>query len=532
MGGISIDWFNKLLGRFIPAQTLANVREGIKHPVHWVRGEGIDPDHITPWELLLYFFHRAFSSMFSGFTDKQDFLYKERFRIPPNSISVAGVVSSVWDAVNDPILGGWMDRKRLGPQALRKIMRASAITGSILTVVKLFDGGMSTWQHLAVLMFCNMTQDILGTMNGIADQKMRSGISPSSQQRGRINVWGNMGYQFSWAIANLPTVLMGFREVFGLDDYQIIFFGACIFLPFGIAAWILPTFVRQRVDYSYPVAVPQADGEDAEPPEKPTLAQTFQVVKHNRYFIANSIANFLTVFSPDMGDELMIYRYIMPKYRVFGREMGGEGLLLLKQMLSGNLSTVLQPFQRQIINRLGGPLRAQQLKCVVNIFSKLMMYLVGYKSPWRFGVLILMETLINASVSMDQVAEGLLNYEWYDYVELKTGQRSEGVTTAVDSLFKKSITNNIGQVTGNAFLDWTGFRGGYTEDGTRPPEKYLKFMWPMYTLIPVLDHAIWFTARSFVRWKPQDREQTELLLAERRAAEQALREELAEDDAP
>jgi len=509
----------KLLSRFLPAQTVENLFEGVRHPVSWVRGEGIPPDHITPWELLLYFFNRAFASMSDGFTGKQDFLYKEYYRIPPNQISIAGVISSIWDALNDPVLGSWMDKKRLGAGALRLILRISAISGSIMAVVKLIDGGMTPWQHLALLMFCNMSQDIVGTMAGVADQKMRAGISPSSQQRGRINVWSNMGYQFTWIIANLPTVLMGFRGFFGFSDYQIILYGASILLPFAVTAHILPSFIRQRVDFTQSI-----EGEEGQS-EKRNLAQTFEVIKHNRYFIANTVASFITVFTPDMGDELMIYRYIMPKYRVFGQEMSGEGLLLFKQMLSGNLSTVIQPFTRQLINRMGGPLRAQQIKCIINIVSKLVMYLVGYKTMWRFAIVILMESFINASGSWDGVAEGMLNYEWYDYVELQTGLRSEGVTSAVRNLFGKIVTNNIGQVTGNAFLQWTGYRGGYTEDGTRPPDRYLKFMWPMYTLIPVVDHAIWFACRSFVKWKPEDRERTEEALAERRAAAQGLKEE-------
>jgi len=545
-------------------ETLNNVKAGVHDPKGWLKGDGIPPDHITPWELLLFFFNRAFGDMSKGFTDKQDFLYKEVFRIPANKISVAGVVSSVWDAVNDPLLGSWMDKKRFGPQQLRLIMRISAVTGSVFAVLKLFDGGMSVWQHLGLLMFCNMTQDIIGTMQSVADQKMRAGISPLSQQRGRVNVWGNMGYQFTWIIGNLPTVLMGFREVFGLTDYQIIFIGSCILLPFAITAHILPSFVKQRVDYSklsgevlsFNVPEGESDGESApesaedsdggiggareiwkeepieqnpldEVPKRNGFMQNFQVIKYNKYFIANSIASFITVFSPE-SDEQLLYRYLMPTYKVFGKPMYGDALLLLKQMLSGNLSTVLQPFWRQIINRLGGPLRAQQIKALINIFCKLMMYLFGYKSIWRFGVLVFMELFINASVQMDGVAEGILKYEFFDYVELKTGQRSEGVTTAIDNLFSKIVTRNIGQVTGNAFLSWTGFKGGYTEDGTRPPERYLKYIWPLYTLVPVLDHAIWFTCRSFVKWKPEDRERTELELAERRAAAQRLRDEAEE----
>ena len=478
----------------------------------------------------MFFFNRAFGSISDGFTGKQDFLYKEVYRIPPNSVSVAGVVSSVWDAVNDPILGSWMDKKRFGPDVLRAIMRISAISGSVFAVVKLFDGGMSAWQRLGLLMFCNMTHDIVATMNDVANRKMCAGISPLTQQRGRIEVWKNMGYQFTWLFSNAPTIMMGFRDTFGFTDYQIIFYGALMLLPFAVAANILPSFIRQRVDFTAHTSA-RLVGEEEEippPPAKRTLAQQFAVVKHNKYFIANNIAKFITVFSPDMGDELMIYRYLMPKRSVFGREMGGEGLLLLKQLLSGNLSTVIQPFTRQLINKIGGPLRAQQLKCVINMAAKLVMYLAGYKTIWRFAVVVLMESFVNASGSWDGVAENMLNYEWFDYVELKTGERSEGVTMAINNLFTKSVTDNIGRITGNAFLQWTGYRGGYTQDGTRPPERYLKFMWPMYTLIPVLDHGIWLACRSFVKWKPEDRERTELALAERRAAAETLREETAE----
>ena len=517
--GCAIGRFSELLGRIVPEETRARLKEGIRHPARWVRGEGIPPDHITPWELLLYFFNRAFGSMSEGFTGKQDFLYKEVYRIPPNNISVAGVLSSVWDAVNDPILGSWMDKKRLGPRALRTILRVSAVTGSVLAVVKLIDGGLSPWGHLALLMFCNMSQDIIGTLAGVADQKMRAGISPSSQQRGRIAVWSNVGYSFSWFIANAPTALMGFSQVLGLSDYQIIFIGACIMLPFGIAASMLPTFIRQRVDYS----------KDA-PEEKRSWKETFQVIKHNRYFIFNAIASFITMFSPDVGDELMIYRYLMPTFRVFGKEMGGEGLLLFKQMLSGNLSTVLEPFNRQLINKMGGPLRAQMFHSVIVMISKSVMYFAGYKSIPRLAVLILMESFVNAAGAWDGVAGAMLSYEFYDYVELKTGQRSEGVTTAMDGLFKKIVTNNIGQVTGNLFLQWTGYRGGYKEEGTRPPARYLKYIWPMFCLMPLVDQSIWLTARSLVKWRPEDRERTELALAERRAAAEKLREETKNEE--
>ena len=510
--------------------------------MRWVRGEGIPEENITPWELLLFFFNRAFSGMFDGFAGKQDFLYKEYFRVPVNQISAAETVASVWDAVNDPILGGWMDKKRFGPRGLRNIMRISAVVGTVFAVLLLIDGDMTHLQRLIMMASFKMVGDITGTMNAVASQKMRAGISPSTQQRGRIDVWGNMGASLTWAIGNLPQFLMSFTR---LTDYQIIFIGALIFMPFGIAAHILPTFIRQRVDYSQPtqpnlVPTPIAPAMKPEPAENESgtaerpaaggaggagLLHSFAVVRHNRYFIVNSIASFITVFSPDMGDELMIYRYLMPTHTIFGEPVTGEFLLSIKQLLSGTLSNILQPFHRQIINKVGGPLRAQQLKCLLNIFNRVVMYFGGYKTLWSFALIVLMESIWNATFGFDGVAGAMMNYQWYDYVELKTGERSEGVTTAVNNLFSKIVTNNIGRVTGNAFLDWTGYTGGYKQDGIRPPERFLKSMWPMYTLIPALDHTIWFIARLFVKWTPEDAERTELALAERRAALKEMTEE-------
>ncbi|MDR3314281.1 MAG: hypothetical protein LBS96_07480, partial [Oscillospiraceae bacterium] len=224
--------FKNLVTKVIPTQTYDNVMEGAHHPVKWVRGEGIPDGHITPWELLLYAVSQFGTSLSGGYAGQQDFLFKESYRVPARLTTIGGVTSSVWDAINDPILGFMMDKLRLGVPTLRKILRISAVTSNILGVVKMINGGLTPWQHIFLLVFCNMSQDIIGTMAGVADQKIRAGVSPLSQQRGRINVWSGMGMQFAWPMSTLvPTLLMAFRSVFQYTDEQIIFVGACICLP-------------------------------------------------------------------------------------------------------------------------------------------------------------------------------------------------------------------------------------------------------------------------------------------------------------
>jgi len=511
----------------VPEQTIANVRAGVRSPKQWLKGEDIPPDHITPWELLIMAISAAFGNMSGGFTGRLDFLFKEVYRVPPNYMSVQNVVTSIWDAINDPLIGAYMDKKRYGPSTLKKIMRLSAFTGHTLNIIRMIDAGLSPFQHVFLLAVCKMTQDIIGTFDGVAGAKIRAGISPSTQQRARLEVWIKMGWQFTWNIANLPTLFMGFRDVFKWTDYQIIFIGALIFYPFAVISSLLPTLVKQRIDFTRESPLITGEGEYHPSEEYRSLRESFQVVKHNKYFVFNCIARFITAFTPNVGDELLVYRYLVPSFKVFGREMSGEGVLLIKQIISGTPSTFMQPFNRQIVNKLGGPLKAQQLKSWIDVAGKFTQFLVGYNTIPKLAVMVATETAINAAVNWDGIAGNMLNYEWYDYVELKTGERSEGVTAAVNGLFDKIVAANVDNVTYNAFLSWTGYRGGYLADGTRPPDRFMKWMWPMYTLVPVLDNLIYIICRSFVKWTPKDREETEKALAERRE-EARLRKETAE----
>lgn len=246
------DWLTTPGGKLrakISPESQKELRSMILHPMVWVKGADVPEGHVTPWELLIFAFSGFLGSAAAGFSSKQDFLFKEYYRIAPNKLSVGAVISSIWDAANDPVLGSFMDRKRMGPAAWRKIMRIAAITGHCMTVVKMLDGGMSDWQHVALLVACNCLQDILGTMDAVAGQKLRAGISPYTQQRARTQVWNSVGSQCGYPIANIPMLLMGLRDVFHMNDYQIIVMGTVLMLPFNIAASYLITYIRQRVDF-------------------------------------------------------------------------------------------------------------------------------------------------------------------------------------------------------------------------------------------------------------------------------------------
>ncbi|MCL2107113.1 MAG: MFS transporter [Oscillospiraceae bacterium] len=519
-----------------PPELREELKKSIRHPVSWVKGVEIkDGNRIAPYELLVFSVANFLSSLSGAYAGKQDFLFREVYRVPPNLMSVGGIATSLYDAFNDPFVGTWMDRWRLPAQKLKWIMRIAAVTGHTLDLIRMVDGGLGPWGHILLLIFCNCLKDTINTFDSVAIYKLRSSISPYTQERVRVSIWESVGGQMAYPLTTIPLILMGWKDTFGFSDYQIIFIGALIFLPVNIIASAMKSFIKVRVDFNAKLraeeAARQKDSqedlsedfisedfteENAGAPEKLSVRETLGVVKYNKYFKVNMICGLLAVLTPTAGDSLVQWRYLAPKATVFGQTMSGEGWLLLKDTLSGVLNTILNPFGRQIVNLFGGPLKMQKIKSAVDVVGHLIKFAAGIRTVPGIFINILVDNVLMVIGGADGVAGNMLNYEFYDYVELQTGIRSEGITTSVQGLINKTVTNNIGTVTGNAALDWMGYRGGYLEEGSKPPERYMKYVWPLATLAPVIDNLIYLIGRSTIKWTPEDREYTESALKERR----------------
>ncbi|MFR7951491.1 MAG: hypothetical protein ACLU8W_13340 [Clostridia bacterium] len=114
--------------RKLSTENQEEIRHILLSPVSWFKGVDTPEGHVTPWELAIFMVSTMLTTGGGGFSGRLDFLFKEYYHISPNKMSVAGVISSLWDAFNDPILGSWMDRKKMGPKQWRFVMRLAAVT--------------------------------------------------------------------------------------------------------------------------------------------------------------------------------------------------------------------------------------------------------------------------------------------------------------------------------------------------------------------------------------------------------------------
>jgi len=540
-------WLDKLLVKFkVSDAGRAEVQQILREPIVWLKGEYMVFGQLAPWEKLIFFIQGFTQTASEQWTWGRDRLYRYTYNVNPNMLTVSGIITSLWDAFNDPFIGQWMDRHPMKDSTHRRIVRINHNVGVLMGFFFLFDLGLTPVQRMVMYTVMVCVKDILGTMRDVSFAKFYAGITPYSAERGRAMVWEGVGAQTGYPFGNIPAYILGFvKDRQTWSDYRVYTRGYAITMPLMICTGIIATFVRNRVQFQMEA---KADAPDmqAEPtametkqaPEEPKLSikESLAVLKHNKFVIYGTIANLVTMLTPGF-DMYPVIRFMFPERKapkflqnLLGPTIRGEGYMTLSKQISGIPITFLYPFRKVITDKIGGPKRMMVAFCLTQIAMGLVRWGFGYKSVAALVMMILTDTVNETMGPFNGYASGILRYEMFDYVEYKTGVRSEGITMAFESFVNKIIANNLNHLTGNAFMAWSGIHE-IDVNAAKPvvPERFEKYAWPMATLTMAADAAIMLASRMAFPYDPAQKDVIEADLKERRALAQAKIAEIKEE---
>ena len=542
-------WVDRVLVKFkVSDEGRAEVQEIIDSPKTWLKGEATALGHLAPWEKLLFFIQGFTETATEQWEWGRDRLYRYTFKVNPNHITISDIVCRVWDAFNDPFIGQWMDRHPWQDNTYRWVIRINHVISVIFGFIYLLDLGLTPVQRMVMYTVTVCIRDILGTMRQVAFAKYYAGITPYSAERGKATTWENVGRQGGYTVGNIPAWIFGFvkdRQLW--SDYRVYTRGYAITMPLKLVTGIVGTYAVNKVQFQAQAMAGRTAADTDEElasveaqisGEEPKLSvrESFAVLKHNKYMLYGTVANILQMISPAI-DIYPIVRFMYPVRRtpkllrgLLGDTIRGEGYMQLSKQLSGLPITILYPFLGPVMKKLGGPKKTLVLSSVLYIVLNSVRFAAGYKSGFALAMNILMDTVNETMGPLNGYAGKMLDYEMFDYVEWKTGVRSEGITMAFKSFVEKIIANNLNSLTGNGFLAWSGING-IDVDVPNPvvPERYLKWAWPVFTLSAVVDNFIWLAARAAFPYDPGQKDVIEADLKERRALAQAKIEEIMEE---
>jgi len=533
---------SKIVTNKVPESGREELAQVLYSPRAWLKGEQMDEEggRLFPWEKLLWGLGAFFRNSVSQF-DGRERLWITTYNVNPNHITVQAIANHIWDGINDPMVGQFMDRRPFKDNTYRWLMRINHVVNQGLTMFFMLDLGLTPVQRLVMFGVIQAAWNIFATMAGISDQKYVAGITPLSEERAKLNVWQHTFHKLAYPIANLPRLLQGFIVGDGRyhwTDQRIFITGFAVLMPFALAGGIVNTFLKNRVSFDHTRnAATAPTAASNEPEEKLTVREMFSVLRHNKYLLYWMIANFFWVLIPTF-DEWFVWRFLVPNIRLpIVGETAGPGIPVVMGYLSGLPITFLVPFMRQAMNWLGGPKRTLVMFEISNVLGRAAQFFIArgpsgqvLGSGGRIAGFFAVDTVRETIGPIAGLAANVLNFEMLDYVEYKTGVRSEGVNRAVLGFLEKLVKENVATFTGNFFQSWAGV---HTIDGDVPhpevPERFARWALPVWLLGLALNHTFRLIARASFPYKYGQNVEIEAELADRRAAEAQVREELEEE---
>ena len=362
--------------------------------------------------------------------------------IDPTLLGTLVIIWTIWDAVNDPLMGAIMDRafaKRQDPRGKFRpwLLRATpllAVTAIALWTVPTFFEGISL---IVVLFSCKILYEAAYTMFNIPMGSLLSAMSTNDAERASLSSARGAGSGFGNALPGIfaPMIIAAFGER-NTTGYMIV----------GVSCAVIG-FVVCLMHYAMTEERTVVGGETA--PEEIKFTDILMVLGKNRPFVALCLHGICNCTMQYGSITLGMYMYSAVYHDVTYQSISS---ILSAPFMVGAMVAVpflCRKYDLQKLIRLslliGGGV------CGI-LFA---MHLVTDVNPLLHGVLLGIGT--GMSMVSVQMQWGLVG-EAIDYNEYITGKRTEG---SIYGTF--NLSRRIGQTIGQGFalyaLGWIGYVG-------------------------------------------------------------------------
>ena len=418
--------------------------------------------------------------------------------INPSIVGRIFSASYVWDAINDPIIGAYVDRRnhkpfnKLRPYLLYLPPFIGALSMLMFLRVPFADNGKVV--YILVLYFI---WDFLYSFQDVSLWGLVSLSSPRSEERSRVAQWVSIGAGAGGALAGTFQML---RDSLSGGDNPIMS-DAAVFTLFGFLFGLGGELLSMSA-HKMPEIVRGGEPEES-------VFKSLSILRHNPTLLLISLARFLLSASPKVKNS-----YFFENCVTF---MSGKDAEFLFGLFGGIPGTLGVFFANKIVKKIGGMKRLLLLSQASSILLRIVIYFVKFNSLPRFIVMTALFSLINIPGSIMDIAHRSLTSDSIDEVELKTGVRSEGVCFSMQN-FTTKMQNGLSSLIEGELLSLLKYDSHVKEAGGEQNATFLKWQWPMFIFGPIMGAVLYMIVISFVRDSKEHREDVERRLKERHEA--------------
>lgn len=416
--------------------------------------------------------------------------------IDPAKVGTIFSLSNVWDAVNDPIIGAIVDRRKYKPHMKLRpyLLWVPPILG-IITLAMFFNIHASENFQIAYILIMYFVYDFFYSFQDVSIWGIIPLSSPHSEERSRVAQWASIGAGVGSAVVGAFQIIRSILNSIGLSDSKVFLLCAAVFCLGGELMSMNAYKMQERV------CVPYEKDE--------SVLQSLFVLRHNPTLIFISLARFSQGFSPKVQNA-----YFFENCVQLG-SMNGQTAEVVYGAASGVLGTPVMFFATAVAKKIGGMKRILVLSQLFSAVLRITAFFVGYNTIPKFIIMTALMAVVNLPGQLMDIAHRSLTSDSIDEVELKTGLRTEGVSFSMQN-FTTKMTNGATNLIEGFLLKLLKYDSERKAQGLAQNETFLKWQWPMFMLGPVVGALLYLLFISFVKDDKEHKKEVERLLKEKR----------------
>lgn len=394
------------------------------------------------------------------------------FGIDPTIVATMLFIEGIWDAVNDPIMGSIVDKTRTRFGKLRPYLLVIPIPLAVVTML-LFAGPVlmaeaSMGAKVVYMVITYFIWEFLYTICDVPFWGMSAAISPNPQDRTRAissarftaSILGGLpGIVLPVLIdlINAGTVEISLQKVFFVIGIVVSFVGMGLFSLAGICT-------RERVAQSL---------------EEPSLLDSFKYLFQNKPLMLLIAYNVLTALSGIAGT-FQNYYFI----DVLGSASINIVIGIPGTVIGFAAYLMIAPMKKRFNNK--------QIVIAMTVVCGILpaiTFVLGYSHMKSMAVmvpLLMVQGALNALFNgARMVVPTEMIGDTVDYMEWKTGKRSEGMSFSILTFISK-FTGAMSRSLGTALLTAIGYVTSSTDAIVPQSMATQQKIFAMYTIIPGL----------------------------------------------
>lgn len=435
-------------------------------------------------------------------------------KIPAEKTGIITGVSTLWDAINDPLIGGLIDRRPHKPgYKLRPFLLWTPPLLAVLTFLMFVDFGFTEATTIAYILVLYLLFDLIYSFQDISIWGISAMSSPDSNERKRVIQWISIAAGLGGTIASLfPT----FKDVVVknsiMSEKTSYVWGALVFGVGGMALAMLAYRMKEKVE---PVEE-----------KKTSLLKDIADLRHNKTMLIVCLARIVQSISIALPWEYFFESKGI-SYDLFGTEISGGTAQVVYGFIMGIPGAIAMFFAIKIINRLGGNKNLLVFSEVITVVARILAFVVGANDRFlKIGNLAVVMLLLGTAqvfTNLKDIAHRSLLTNSIDEVELETGKRTEGIVFSMQNFVSK-ITGAIPSFIKGFVLKFLQFdenvphASNQTVINAQVAPRFLKYRWHMFILGPAIGSVFYILVILFLKDDKERTAEVERLLQEKRNA--------------